>query len=80
MSKITIELEDYEGQVAVGVTIAEFSEDSKACQMATRVVQYIESIASATSGESLVSLAKTPAIRMPDGSKAKTESGIILAH
>ncbi len=78
MSKVTIEFEDTEdGQVAVGTTIAEFSEASNACQMATRVCQYIEAIASARSGESLVQLASTPAIRGADGRKIERKPTIV---
>lgn len=84
MAKITIELEDHEGQVAVGITIAEFAEDSKACQMGARVAEYIESIADRQSPgpqDAPFDIRRIQkSIRLPDGSRAKTESGIILAH
>lgn len=81
MSKITLEFEDTEdSQVAVSTTISEFREDSKATQMATRVCQYIDTIASAQAGESLVTLANTPAIRDANGRKVGQKPTIILAH
>lgn len=80
MAKITIEFEDTDdGQVAVSTTIAEFREDSKAVQMATRVCQYIDAIASAQAGESLVTLANTPAIRDAQGRKIGIKPTIMLA-
>ena len=81
MSKIVIEFEDTDdGQVAVSTTIAEFSETSKAAQMATRVCQSIDAIGKAHAGESLVTLANTPAIRDANGRKVRQKPTIILTH
>ena len=80
MSKITLDFEDTEdGRVAVSTTISEFSADSKACQMAARVVQYINDIADLESGSQLLP-AHTPAIRGANGRKIGHKPTIVLAH
>lgn len=80
MSKITIEFEDTEdGQVAVGTTISEFSETSPAAQMATRVVQYIDAIAS-MQGEGQLLPGHTPAIRGVNGRKLGRKATIVMEH
>lgn len=45
MSKITIELSDQADQVALNVTIEGWDDQSKSCQMADRLMDYIDSIA-----------------------------------
>ncbi|MCH9838050.1 hypothetical protein K0U83_20475 [bacterium] len=45
MAKIQIEIEDESGQVAVNTTITGYDENSKACQMAERILMFVDRIA-----------------------------------
>lgn len=77
MGKVTIEFEDHEGQVAVQTTISEFSEDSKACQMAARVAEFVERIADAADAPTIREY--TPAMRDANGHRLQRKSSIVLA-
>lgn len=83
MAKIVIEIEDVGDQVGVGVTISEFAEDSKACQMGARVTEYIDQIADrhdSVADEPFDIHRISPSLRLADGSRARKGGGIILPN